>query len=416
MAQNLSLLSTSNRVETPFIVVTIGKYTFGAYNRNSVLQSDGMGAYVLNKVTYPNYIQSLRITKINGTVNKYTLTLSYAVTANDDPNFFEKVFSSVSKTRAITFSYGDLSAPTFAYRNEEAIITKVRHSINVSSSVLTYTVSAVSTGVKASIGSYTFDATYAKPSDVIKQLLYSRRDLGLLEVFPGMVDQGLVLQEGLIASDDVKVHLQKQTNMSVTDYLSYLVSKMKSSALFRTIKKENYALVFSDDTSGKFNGPYFKVTKVSKVKNMSTAYELDIGFPSQNAVLSYDSEDDETYSIYYEFSQSLQQEQYVQRIDDDGKIQEVYAPIIVSGTRTRQADDANSQWWSSVIQFPVKVKVTLKGLLRPAILMTHVRLNVYFWGQKFIDSGLYIVNKQEDEISSSGYKTTLSLLRVDGDE
>ena len=416
MAQNLSLLSTSNRVETPFIVVTIGKYTFGAYNRNSVLQSDGMGAYVLNKVTYPNYIQSLRITKINGMVNKYTLTLSYAVTANDDPNFFEKVFSSVSKTRAITFSYGDLSAPTFAYRNEEAIITKVRHGINVSSSVLTYTVSAVSTGVKASIGSYTFDSTYAKPSDVIKQLLYTRRDLGLLEVFPGMVDQGLVLQEGLIASDDVKVHLQKQTNMSVTDYISYLVSKMKSSALFKTIKKENYALVFSDDTSGKFNGPYFKVVKVSKVKNMPTAYELDIGFPSQNAVLSYDSEDDEAYSIYYEFSQSLQQEQYVQRIGDDGKIQEVYAPIIVSGTRTRQADDANSQWWSSITQFPVKVKVTLKGLLRPAILMTHVRLNVYFWGQKFIDSGLYIVNKQEDEISSSGYKTTLSLLRVDGDE
>lgn len=415
-AQNISLLSSSSRVEVPYVVVTIGKYTFGAYGRSSAFESDGSGSYTLSKVRYPNYIQRLQVQKVNGAVNKYTLELAYAVTPNDDPNFFEKVFSSVSKTRKITFTYGDASAPAFICREEEATITKVTHKLNVSSSVLTYTVSAVSTGALASVGSYTFDATYAKPSDVIKRLLYSSSRYGLLDVFPGMSDQGLVLQEGLIAADDVKVRLEKKTNMSVLDYISYLVSKMKSSSTFGVVKGENYAITFVDDTTGRFHGSYFKVSKVAKVKDMSTAYEIDVGYPSQNAVLSYDCEDDETYAIYYEHASSLQQEEYVQRIDDEGNIQEVYAPVVVSGTRTRQASEANSQWWSSVTEFPVTVRLSVKGLLRPAILMTYVRLNVYFWGAKHIDSGLYVVTKQVDDISVSGYRTTLTLLRVGGDE
>ena len=108
--------------------------------------------------------------------------------------------------------------------------------------------------------------------------------------------------------------------------------------------------------------------------------------------------------------------QYVQRINDEGKIEEVLAPVISSGTATRDIDNTNTAWWTSVTEFPIKVQLTMKGLIRPAILMTHVRLNVLFYGRKFIDSGLYIITKQEDVIDSSGYRTTLSLTRVDGDE
>ena len=295
--QNLSLLSTSARVETPFIKVTIGNYTFGAYQKTTTLESDGNGSYILNKVQYPNYVQSLKVQKINGTVNKYTLRLSFAITQNDDPNFFEKVFSSVSKTRKIVFSYGDMSLPTFTYKEEEAIITKVSHSLDVKNCILSYDVNAVSTGMKVSVGSYTFDAMYEQPSKVIKRLLYNRPDLGLLEVFYGMKDEGLVDQAGLILGDDMKVKLEKKTNMSVLDYLSYLVSKMKSTPFQSLFKKEVYSLVLVDDTSGKFNGPYFKIVKMKKVKNLSTAYEIDIGFPSQNAVIDYKCTDDQTYSI-----------------------------------------------------------------------------------------------------------------------
>lgn len=413
--KNISLLSNATRVETPFIKVTIGKYTFGAYNRTTTMESDGMGAYILNKVQYPNYIQRLTVQKINGTVNRYTLYLSYAVTQNDDPNFFEKVFSSVSKTRKIVFSYGDISAPTYLYKEEEALITKVTHGIDVKNCVITYVVSAVSTGAKVSVGAHTFEATYEKPSVIINRLLYNRPDLGLLEVFYGMKDEALVKQEGLILSDDIKVHLKKQTNMSVLDYISYLVSKMKTTTFSSLFNLEVYSLVLVDDVSGKFNGPYFKIVKMKKVKNMSTAYEIDIGFPSQNAVIDYKCTDDQTYTIFYDFTQKLQDTQYVQRINSEGKIEEVYAPIIASGNATRDIDSTNTSWWTQVTEFPIRVQLVLRGLLRPAILMTHVRLNVYFFGRKFVDSGLYIITKQEDEISTSGYRTTLSLTRIDGD-
>ena len=414
--RSINLLSNSTRVETPFVKVTIGDYTFGAYDKTSTLEADGNGSYILNKVQYPNYIQRLRIQKINGTVNRYTLDLSYAVTQNDDPNFFEKVFSSVSKTRKITFSYGDLSAPAFLYKEEEAIITKVTHGLDVRNCVLSYTVSAVSTGAKVSVGAYTFDAVYEKPSKIIKDLLYHRPDLGLLDVFYGMKDEGLVTQEGLILEDDIKVHLQKKTNISVLDYITYLVSKMKTTTIASLLNLEVYSLVLVDDTTGKFNGPYFKLVKMKKVKNMSTAYEIDIGFPTQNVVTDYKCTDDQTYAIFYDFTEQLQDSQYVQRINDEGKIEEVLAPVIARGNASRDIDNTDSSWWTSVTEFPIKIQLTIKGLLRPAILMTHVRLNVYFYGRKFLDSGLYIITKQEDEISASGFRTVLSLTRIDGDK
>ena len=111
--ETLSLLGTTARVETPFVKITMGDYVFGYYNKSSTSSMDARGVYTLNKITYPNYIQSLTVAKVNGTVNRYTLKMAYAITEKDDPNFFEKVFSSVSKTRKIVFSYGDLSTPNF---------------------------------------------------------------------------------------------------------------------------------------------------------------------------------------------------------------------------------------------------------------------------------------------------------------
>lgn len=48
--------------------------------------------------------------------------------------------------------------------------------------------------------------------------------------------------------------------------------------------------------------------------------------------------------------------------------------------------------------------------------MTYVRLNVIFpGGHKHISSGLYIVTGQEDSLSSNGFRTTLSLVKISGD-
>lgn len=66
-------------------------------------------------------------------------------------------------------------------------------------------------------------------------------------------------------------------------------------------------------------------------------------------------------------------------------------------------------------EFPVQATLEIKGLLRPALLMQYVRVNSYFYGKKYVASGLYIITKQIDSISGSGYKTTLSLTRIGGD-
>jgi hypothetical protein len=48
--------------------------------------------------------------------------------------------------------------------------------------------------------------------------------------------------------------------------------------------------------------------------------------------------------------------------------------------------------------------------------MQYVKLNVWFYGNKHISSGYYIITAQEDSIGTSGYKTTLKLLRVAADD
>ena len=113
-SERRSLLSSQARVQAPFIKVTIGSYTFGVFSRkfSRNIKSDNkdqQGFYTSWNIQYPNYVQRLQITKINGQVNQYTLSINYPVRHTDDPNFFEKVFSAVSKTRKIVFSYGDSS-------------------------------------------------------------------------------------------------------------------------------------------------------------------------------------------------------------------------------------------------------------------------------------------------------------------
>lgn len=47
--------------------------------------------------------------------------------------------------------------------------------------------------------------------------------------------------------------------------------------------------------------------------------------------------------------------------------------------------------------------------------MTYVKLNVLFYGQKHIASGVYIITKQTDSVDDSGFKTALTMTRISGD-
>lgn len=421
MATNLSLLSSLNRIETPSIKVTIGEHTFGVYSKKD------------NEIVYPNFIQSLQVKRVNGQVNTYTLVMSYPITEKDDPNFFDKVLSSVSKTRKIIISCGDLSNPfysetdkNYTYSNEEALITSIQERVNVKSAVIQYTINAVSSAYIMKAGAFTFSERVAKPSDVIKELLQTRY-YGLTDIFTGMKDYDTVLSQGLIPGDDDEVLLELQTNVSVLDYLSYLVGCMKTKAVVKDSIQQGvfYVLTIVDGTTTAikdeknnftFNGPYFKIVKSAKDEDAYDVYNIDIGFPSKDIVTSFDIIDNDNYTLLYDYQGQINENKYVQRIDDNGKFEQVYAPVISSGNSKYRTTEYDKTWWTKVTEFPIKASITLKGLLRPAILMSHVRVNMYFYGRKYAyGSGLYIITEHVDNIDSSGFRTTLQLTRVGGD-
>jgi len=96
-------------------------------------------------------------------------------------------------------------------------------------------------------------------------------------------------------------------------------------------------------------------------------------------------------------------------------MQLIYSPNITTSPKYNKTTETQRSWWTKVTQFPVKATVEIKGLLRPSILMTYVKINAVMFGQKHISSGLYVITGQTDRVDSTGYKTTLNLTRIAGD-
>ena len=93
-----------------------------------------------------------------------------------------------------------------------------------------------------------------------------------------------------------------------------------------------------------------------------------------------------------------------------------YDPSISTSERLYMTTESDRSWWTQITQFPITATLTIKGLVRPAILMSYVKVNCLFYGARHMSSGTYIVTKHQDRIDSSGYKTTLTLLRIKGDD
>lgn len=425
-----SLLSSNARISAPFIKVTIGDYTFGVFSRNERALISKGDYYKAYDVKYPNYIKSLTVTKINGQVNQYTLIIVYPITTGDDPNFFEKVFSSVSNTRKIVFTYGDATKPAFIYKDEEAIITKVSTSFNgfdgAFSGVISYTVNATSS---AALGTACTlqrpsDGAFHKPSDLIKAL-FRDKSSGLQNVFTGMNNGNL---DKLIAGDDQPVKLDSKLNISALDYLSYLVSCMiPVGSTSAQLANDIYILTIHDDTiyddllqegDDQISGPYFQVTKTSYRTEHADAYQIDIGSPnSKDLVLNFSIDNNENYSLYYDYQGKLNDQKYKRVIDRFGRIIDSYAPAATSKNNNFETNAQDRSWWTKITKFPISASITVRGLLRPAQLMTYVRINMIFpgTGKKHISSGLYIVTKQTDTINEQGYTTTLNMTKIAGD-
>lgn len=416
MGQWANLTSIPTLVESPFIIAHIGGVSFGSYTAGGSL------AYGVNvKVTYPNFMKSMSITKINGTVNVYTINFMYQVRPGDDPNLLDKIFSRATKDRQIILEYGDWNAPTYIYKKEKCIITTITYSLNMNNASIDYTLNCVSDAIGLASTNFNFPAREAKPSDIMLELLNSPK-YGLKQVFTGMNNKNSILSNNLIASNDKKVKLLAQNNVNVLSYMNYLVDSMVNNANNNNntgITNSKYYLTIHDDYTNNLGGTYFKVTEVNKntkTVNSINTYEIDINYPGDNFVTQFSLNNDQSWAILYEYNKSIKQEEYSYSINDDGVIETQYAPDLLKSGVSGELSAAKSSWWTKMTQFPVEATLTIKGLTRPSILMTYVKVNVLFNGAvKHISSGLYIITKQVDTIDSSGYKTTLTLLRVGGD-
>ena len=409
MAKAANLVSIPTLVQSPFIIANIGGVTFGTFSGN----------YRTN-ATYPNYMESMSVTKVNGTVNTYTLNFHYQVATGQDPNLLDKIFSRATKDRRIILQYGDWMAPNYIYKEEQCIITNVTTRLNMSSSSLDYTLQCTSDAIGLNSTQFNFPARNAKPSDVILQLL-SNSKYGLKDVFTGMRNKNVVLSKNLIASNDKKVQLLPQNNTTILNYLNYLVGCMVDNKTpeENKLSTSKYFLTINDDYNNDLGGTYFKVSEVSAnaaVYNATDTYELDINYPGDNFVTEFSLNNDQSWAILYEYAGDVKQEEYTYNIRDDGTIETLSSPSLLTSSLTNDKSAYKTQWWSYMTEFPITATLTIKGLTRPSMLMTYVKLNVWFaGGQKHISSGTYIITKQTDSITSAGYTTTLTLLRVGGD-
>ncbi len=428
-----SLLSSAALIQVPWVRISIGEFTFGVFSKTKTKTKNSEGFYSAYNVQYPNYIQSLTIKKINGQVNQYTLSIRYPVRPGDDPNFFEKVFSSVSKSRKIVFSYGDSSMPAYCYKDEEAIITDIKTSFSFGNggtidSVIGYTISAVSSSALGKTGSFTFIGGRKKPSDEIKRI-FLNKTYGLQSLFTGMSSKNL---DDLIAGGDKEVEIETKINISPLDYITYLVSCMLPATSGNgTTVKDIYILTIHDETvydtnyqdSVSLGGPYFKVTRTSYVKSQNDAYEVDIGYNTNTIVTNFQIDNNENVSLYYEYTKDLYPEEYVRRLNNNGQWEDIYAPTVTSNNERRITKAEDISWYTKVTQYPISGSITIQGLLRPAQLLQYIRINVIFPGgigangeRKHVSSGLYIVTSQQDVIDTSGYRTTLGITKISGDD
>lgn len=471
-----NLISMPALVESPFIIVKIGDYTFGQASKTR-------SGNVLN-VTFPNYVDEVSIVKVNGEVNTYSIRMTYAIAAGNDPNMIDHVLSSVSDTRTLIISYGDWASPGYIYKEEETLITNVKSDVDVVSSRIVYNISCVSKALSLTSTNFNFPARTAKPSDVLMELLRSSK-YGVSSVFSGMRSIGNVMKNSLLATDDKPVVLEAKPQTNVLEYMLYLVNSMvpigsgspppvdQNGTVFglnNNTKKRNsvptvdqngnvfgsrtssgiyskdgakgfkaeknrdipmnqdgnllsnatYRLTIVDDNKNMMNGSYFKVSKVSTNTSDSNlsgddSYEIDIGYPGDNFVTGFQLKDNEQWTILYKTDQQTKQEQYSYRISNTGELVKNYSPSLMRSKATLDLKANDASWWTAVTQFPISATLTLKGLVRPTILMSYVKLNVLFYGQRHISSGTYIITKQRDTINSTGYKTTLELLRVKGE-
>lgn len=409
-----NLLTTPNLVESPFIILKVGDYTFGSYSINGAADRSNSSF----SVNYPNYMTNIQVIKVNGQVNRYTITMVYQIRNGDDPNLLDKIFSSVGYGEVL-ISYGDWCTPKFIYQNERAVITKLTTNVDFANSRITYILNCTSSALALLGGYYNFPADNVTPSQRIHQMIYNEESkYGLQKIFNGFKNNEAFFWK-CVAADDVSVETVTKNGMDALSYINYLVTCMSPTTTPKNsaIRDANYYLTIRED---KDIGTYFTIKKVSSSDsvislNNSDVYEVDVGYPGDTLVTNFKIKNDASWALLYNYAENVDTNEYIYNIDSEGQIYGVKSPSITTSSKYLKTTETQRSWWTQMTQFPITATLTIKGLLRPAMLMTYVRINAVFYGLRHVSSGLYVITRQVDTIDSNGYRTELTLTRVAGD-
>ena len=396
VVEGSSLTTYPNLVEAPTIVLDFNGIKIGGSGNTGDI--------------FPNYIDSMSVKKINGRINQYKLNLVYQVRPGEDPNFIDKLIARVGYRNPLKILYGDSVYPDRYFREEETFIMNATHNEDPSSARIRYTIDAISSVAVAAKSNNTFNAITDQPSNQIYKLLYNSGEVSnsLLSAFPGMQNRQLVSSSGLIPNTDSVVNIAGLNNSSPIAYLSTLVGSMKNAAG----EASSYFLTYNNDS--RFNGSYFKVSEVKKLSSSANytgaVYSVDVGYPSDNMVMNFQLCNNQYWSLAYKFAGNINAYEY--DMDNSGNIISNKINLINKNSKYEQYNLIDENWWKHATEFPISAKLTLKGLVTPAMLMSYINVNALFYGQKDIASGLYVVTEENDTVSGSGYRTELTLLRV----
>lgn len=382
-------------VEAPFFEVTINNITFGGYKGKVV----------------PNYVKSLNIKKINNSFNEYNIQLIHQISPGDNPNYIDEILSSV-KYDIITIKYGNANTGQI-FSDNKALISSVSQHFDFINCNITYNIYATSVGATVAAAKHTFPEYNGKASDKIRDLLWGSKDSDLLKIFPGMANKLEVESKGLIPSNDKNIYLGEQLNTTSLSYLNTLVTSMVSSSTQRGSDINDSIYMFS--TSDSTNGSTFKISEVKNVraliKNVPFMYEVNVGYPDDNFVLNFSVNTNFAWPLIYESSKKIIKYDY--DLDLYGNLQKQKIPAYY---KNEKDELGNRNLWTSLTRYPVDATLTVRGLTQNSLLLQYIKINNYMFGSKRITSGVYIVTEQQDSIGNGVYSTTLSLLRVTGDE
>ena len=240
-------------------------------------------------------------------------------------------------------------------------------------------------------------------------MLYDNKEtsIQLLGFLEGMRNKAETLAKGYIPTNDDTVYIPGLKDASLLERLMQLVSYMHDSSVIGS----SFFLSFGDTVN---NTAFFKITEISQTDissdNVKNCYYLDVGYPGNSFVTSFTINSDVYWPMFYKYAGTIPNYSY--DIDYSGKLISKQVNPLLLDNKYQEIDVRQMNWWEFVKTYPISASVTIKGLMKPTLLMENVYVYAQFYGEEDMATGLYSIISQQDTINGSGNFTTLELLRI----